>query len=468
MLLRPARLVLVFLTVALALAAADTADKARVLVLTDISNEPDDEESLVRFLVYANEYDIEGLVATTSTWLRQNPREDLIRRHLAAYAGVRPNLLVHAPDFPAAEQLAAVTGTGQPGYGHAFVGENKSTPGSRLLLAAIDKPDPRPLWITVWGGANTLAQTLLDLRASRSPADLDTALARLRVYSISDQDDSGSWIRREFPNLFYIVSPSTQDEKEYWRATWTGISGDRFYRNAPEHRFDLVDNPWLAENIIRHHGPLGALYPPFTYIMEGDTPSFLGLIRNGLGWTDSPAYGGWGGRYVLYRASGETRPIWTNNAASRDTVTTDDGRSHTSDPATVWRWREHFQNDFAARMDWCVAPSFSDANHNPKPALNGDHSLRILTLSARPGSALTLSAEGSTDPDNDDLHFRWWIYPEPGTLNGASLSKTTGPTTTVQLPSNRTGTVHVILQVTDSGTPALTTYRRAVLTIANE
>ncbi|MCB1128715.1 MAG: DUF1593 domain-containing protein, partial [Verrucomicrobiae bacterium] len=58
-------------SLALALTATLAVAKERVFVLTDISNEPDDEESLVRFLVYANEYDIEGLVATTSTWLRK-------------------------------------------------------------------------------------------------------------------------------------------------------------------------------------------------------------------------------------------------------------------------------------------------------------------------------------------------------------------------------------------------------------
>jgi len=63
--------------------------KQRVFVLTDISNEPDDEESLVRFLVYANEYDIEGLVATTSTYRRKGTRENLIRRQLKAYAKYR-------------------------------------------------------------------------------------------------------------------------------------------------------------------------------------------------------------------------------------------------------------------------------------------------------------------------------------------------------------------------------------------
>lgn len=152
------------------------------------------------------------------------------------------------------------------------------------------------------GGANTLAQALFDARRERSPAELERLVAKRRVYTISDQDDSGPWLRRMFANLFYIVSPSTTDWKEYWRATWTGISGDRHYKNGPGHKFHLVDNLWLEENIIKNHGPLGALYPRLEYIMEGDTPWFLGLINNGLGWAESPAWGGWGGRYVLYQA----------------------------------------------------------------------------------------------------------------------------------------------------------------------
>jgi hypothetical protein len=255
----------------------------------------------------------------------------------------------------------------------AFVGTGKSSPGSQLIIDAADRNDPRPLWITIWCGANTLAQALTDVRASRSPEELEKFVAKLRVYSISDQDDAGAWIRREFPDLFYIVSPSTQDGKEYYRATWTGISGDRFYKNGPMNKFGMVDNPWLEEHIINNHGPLGALYPPLKYIMEGDTPSFLGLINNGLGWSVSPAYGGWGGRYVLYQPSGEPRKIWSNNSDSRDTVTADNGQTVTSDQATIWRWREQYQNDFAARMNWCVTTDFTNANHNPIAVLNGDH-----------------------------------------------------------------------------------------------
>lgn len=440
--------------------------KPRVVVLTDISNEPDDEESLVRFLVYANEYDVEGLIATTSTWLRSGPREDLIRRQLEAYATVRPNLAKHAEGFPEAEALRAVTHTGQPSYGMEAVGEGRDTAGSRHLATVVDRDDPRPVWVAVWGGANTLAQTLRDLRAERSPAELERLVARLRVYSISDQDDAGPWLRREFPDLFYIVSPTRPDSHEYHRATWSGISGDRLFRNGPRHKFELVDNPWLEANVMRGHGALGALYPKLAYIMEGDTPSFLGLIANGLGWTESPAFGGWGGRYVLYQPLSETRAIWTNNDLSRDTVTADNGVTETTDAATVWRWREHFQHDFAARMDWCVADEFAKANHNPQPVLNDDRSKRVLTLRAKPGAEVVLAADGTADPDGNAVRVAWWIYREAGTLDGATLSASDGFTTTVRLPkTSKSGVVHVILQAEDSGEPRLWAYRRAVVEV---
>lgn len=151
---------------------------------------------------------------------------------VARYAEVRPNLLKHASGWPTAAELDQLISTGQPGYGMAAVGPGKSSPGSQALIKAADKNDPRPLWITVWGGANTLAQALMEVRATRSPPDLAKFVSKLRVYSISDQDDAGPWIRREFPDLFYIVRPSLAKGDEYYYATWTGISGDVYYRNG--------------------------------------------------------------------------------------------------------------------------------------------------------------------------------------------------------------------------------------------
>jgi hypothetical protein len=467
--------------------ADDQPGKPRVLVLTDIGNEPDDQMSLTRFLVYANEFKIEGLVATTSTWQRTAVRPDIIETVLDHYAQVQPNLLEHARGFPPAERLRRLVKTGQPAYGLAAVGDDKMTPGAEQIITAADRPDSRPLWITVWGGANTLAQALLHVRATRTPAQVDEFVSKLRVYSISDQDDAGPWIRREFPRLAYVVKPSTPDGQEYYTATWTGISGDVYYLNGEGADSSIVTNEWLDEN-IRSKGPLGAAYPQFAFIMEGDTPSFLGLIGNGLASDRNPSWGGWGGRYVHRQPYGETHPIWTQGGDafahdwSRDTVIGVDGKSHTSDQATIWRWREAYQHDFAARMDWTVE-NYRHANHNPRVRVNGVLGEAPITIDAQVGRPVTLDARGTRDPDGDRLRYRWFSYEEAGAGTGVSRARVTvsggdsaqatvTPTSTCpkfwlpEVPCTATnGVAHVILAVTDTGSPSLTSYRRVILNV---
>lgn len=480
------------------------AAKVRVVVLTDIANEPDDQMSLVRFLVYANQFDVEGLVATTSTWLRSGPRPDVIRAVVDAYATVRPNLALHADGFPDADALRQVVFAGQPGYGMAAVGDGKATAGSDRLIAAAQRDDARPLWVSVWGGANTLAQALHDARTRLTPTEMDSLVARLRVYTISDQDDAGAWLRREFPSLHYIAMPSTQDGQEYAAATWTGISGDRFYRNAPGADFTTFTDAWVDAN-VRAKGPLGAHYPYPCCIHEGDTPAFLSLIDNGLDAAANPSYGGWGGRYVWRQPHGEPRPFWTQGGdsypgrdSSRDTVTGVDGRAYTTDQATIWRWREAFQHDFAARMAWTVEPR-ARGNHNPAVVVNGEAGTAPIAVQASVGQPVVLDAAGTRDPDGQALRYRWWFYPEAGTgIPGIAVAVRGGPPPPapegerrpaasppaaqgVRPPARVTidndsapratvtprvaGLAHVVLEVTDAGTPALTSYRRIVLTI---
>ena len=135
--------------------------RPRVVVMTDIANEPDDQMSLVRFLLYSNQWDVEGLVASTSTWMKARVRPDVILSVLDAYEKVQPNLRKHAPGFPTAAALRDVVTPGQPAYGMAAVGEGKTSPGAELILRAAEKADPRPLWVLAWGGTNTLAQALV-------------------------------------------------------------------------------------------------------------------------------------------------------------------------------------------------------------------------------------------------------------------------------------------------------------------
>jgi len=454
---------------------AAAADKPRVFVLTDIENEPDDAMSMVRYLTYANHLDTEGLVATTSIHQRNRVAPQRIRRIVEAYGKVRDNLEKHEPGFPTGAQLLALVSEGLPAYGMEAVGEGHDSPGSEMLIRAIDRDDPRPLWVPVWGGPNVLAQALWKIRATRAPEAVARAVAMLRVYAISDQDDSGPWLRKEFPDLFYIVSPGFNAGGAYHHATWSGISGDYFHARCDGADFTLVTNEWLERN-VRAKGPLGAEYPHWDFLMEGDTPSFLGLVNNGLNAPEHPDWGGWGGRYERYTPRrmkwhlvAETRPIWTD---ADDEVLGVDGRWHDDNHATIWRWREAYQHDFAARMDWTVK-AYAEANHPPVPKLA--HPDR---LTARPGQRVALSAEGTTDPDGDAVSYSWFYYNEAGTFplssarSGQPLEITgfdqpqasfTVPTSRVMAPG--TGEMHIILAVTDHGTPRLTGYQRVIVTV---
>ena len=455
-------LVIVLVAGVLAPRAFARPQRPRVTVLTDITNEPDDEESLVRFLVSSSDYEVEAMIATTSTWLRKKVRPDKIKAQVEAYRKVYPNLIKHDKRYPTADHLLSVTSSHLPVYGMAGVGKGKDSAGSRLLVSVIDKSDPRPVWVTVWGGPNCLAQALWKVRDTRGKSELDRFVAKIRVYTISDQDDTGSWIRKEFPSLFYIVTPSGQKHHEYRLATWTGISGERRYKfSAPPSYFKWISNEWLVRNVIEGHGALGAMYPRWKYIMEGDTPSYLNLIDNGLCADVSPDYGGWGGRYKLSTPRGETRPIWTN---SPDTLTVD-GKKYSLPHATVWRWREACQNDFAARMDWCVAAKYADANHHPEAVVNGIKGKSVVSLTAKPGQLVTLSAKGSADPDGDKITARWFQYTEAGTCARVDLRGKDTMNVSFLAPNEPGKTLHMILELRDDGKPNLPAYRRVVVAV---
>ena len=451
--------------------------KQRLIVLTDIGGEPDDSESMVRVLLYSDVIDIEGLIATTSTWKRTSVSPELIQDAVTAYSKVRANLLKHDANYPPAEALQAVVKQGIAEYGMQGVGSGKDSDGSERIIRRLESNDDRPLWISVWGGANTLAQALYKLRATKPAAEVDRLVAKLRVYTISDQDDSGPWIRKNFPKLFYIVTPGG----DYAAATWTGIN-----TFVPGIDNSSISNKWLAENIQHGHGPMGAAYPDIAYGMEGDTPSWLGLIPTGLSNPQHPEWGGWGGRYELYRPDvpvtdpktflggipiePETRPIWTNAVdeytppvkAEYGRATRVGEKTFKDFKVTLWRWRDDFQNDFAARMDWTTKP-YREANHPPVPVLNGPDAITV-----RSGEPFGFNAHASTDPDGDSLSFFWFQYPEAGSYKGKIKidgAENVDHVGFVAPKVEKPETVHIILRVTDKGNPPLSRYKLIIVTV---
>lgn len=93
-----------------------------------------------------------------------------------------------------------------------------------------------------------------------------------------------------------------------------------------------------------------------------------------------------------------------------------DGKDYTTNHATIWRWREGYQYDFAAHIDWSNTDSFKKANHRPVAAFDGNTTLDIVHIKAKPEETIKLSAAGSSDPDGDALKYRWIHYRDTGSL----------------------------------------------------
>jgi hypothetical protein len=233
-------------------AMAQPLQQSRMIVLSDIEAEVDDTESFVRLMLYSNEIDLKGLVATTSVWKKTGVAPESIKKVITAYGKVRPNLVKHDSRYPEAEKLMELVKAGSPKYGMLGVGEGQDSEGSDWIIKVLEEKDERPLWITVWGGVNTLAQALYKMEKTKPQAEFKQLVSKLRVYTISDQDDSGIRIRNSYPGLFYIVTPAD----DYGSATWSAIN--TVVKGISNEK---ISNSWIAQNIQQGHGPLGVEYP---------------------------------------------------------------------------------------------------------------------------------------------------------------------------------------------------------------
>ena len=199
------RLLFVLLLSSFMLAAPSClfAEKHRLIVTTDIGGtDPDDEQSMVHLLLMSDDVDIEGLICNVA-FVKTPLGLPVLNKIIDAYEKAYPNLIVHDKGYPSAASLRSVAVAGQAGVGMADVGEGHDTPGSELIIRAVDSKDPRPVWVNAWGGMNTVAQALWKVKHTRSAADVAKFVSKLRIYDVLGQCDAGAWIARTFPDMQY-------------------------------------------------------------------------------------------------------------------------------------------------------------------------------------------------------------------------------------------------------------------------
>ncbi|HUV64714.1 MAG TPA: DUF1593 domain-containing protein [Sedimentisphaerales bacterium] len=296
----------------------DAEGRSRVIVSTDIGgSDPDDFQSMVHYLIYADVFETEGLISSPP----HGGRVQDIRECIAAYEKDYVNLRTWSPNYPSPDTLRRVARQGAIDPQSGDRPATEISEGAQLLIERAKIKDPRPLYVLVWGSITDVAQAV-----HKDPK----IKGKLRVYSI------GSWNTRQDPKARdYLFN----NHRDLW---W--IENDSTFRGVYMGgvQADGLGNRSFTEANVKNHGYLGSLFMrKKADIKMGDTPSVLYLL---YGDPDRPETAHWGGAFV--RPDPDRRPTYWHDNPTESLSFQGKNRAN-----TVNGWRKEYLLDWKARMD---------------------------------------------------------------------------------------------------------------------
>ncbi len=201
---------------------------------------------------------------------------------------------------------------------------------------------------------------------------------------------------------------------------------------------------------------------PGSWLGEGDTGTFMNLPDNGLRAEEAGDYGGWGGRNTNALVSfqlGDSTAADTTLKGMLSSISTLGIPNEHPDENTFPDFFPAAQRDFASRLKWSVTSRYADANHAPEVSLKGPPDIK-----AFPGEQVQLVGNVS-DPDGDAVSVKWWQFRVGSYPHEVAIANPASARTKVVVPADALAgqTIHLVLEATDNGSPALTRYQRVVI-----